>query len=376
MTENSDPWLLTPGPLTTSMSVKQAMLHDWGSRDTEFIRINQVVREQLVAIANAQDTHVCVPIQGSGTFAVEATLGTLIGPKDKALVLVNGAYGKRICKICEYHQCAYVMLETPENVPSDTLALNKMLGEDNDITHVVAVHCETTSGILNPIEDIASITARHRRKLIIDTMSAFGALPLDAKDTPFDAAIASSNKCFEGVPGMGFAIIRLESLQQCEGHSPSLSLDLYDQWVSMQGNGQWRFTPPTHVLMAFHQALLEHEQEGGVNGRGARYRNNCRILVNGMRELGFVTLLPDELQAPIIVTFCMPDDPEFDFQTFYDHLSEKGFVIYPGKLTVADSFRIGCIGRLGEEQMHTALERIRVTLDEMGVSSRAPADAV
>jgi len=375
MTEKSDPWLLTPGPLTTSMSVKRSMLHDWGSRDKEFIRINQAVREKLLAIANAQDAHVCVPVQGSGTFAVEATLGTLIGPKEKAVVLVNGAYGKRICKICEYHGREFVALETAENIPSDTQALDKILGDDNTITHVVAVHCETTSGILNPIHEIATITARHQRKLIIDTMSAFGALPLDAQQTPFDALVASSNKCLEGVPGMGFAIIKQDTLEHCKGNSPALSLDLYDQWVAMQGNGQWRFTPPTHVLMAFHQAIVEHEQEGGVSGRGARYQNNCHILVNGMRELGFVTLLPDELQAPIIVTFCMPNDPAFDFQTFYNRLSEQGFVIYPGKLTVADSFRIGCIGRLGEEQMHAALDAVRTTLKDMGVSNCTPAVA-
>ncbi|MDH3693744.1 MAG: 2-aminoethylphosphonate--pyruvate transaminase, partial [Gammaproteobacteria bacterium] len=248
MTEKPDPWLLTPGPLTTSISVKQAMLHDWGSRDKEFIRVNQEVREKLVNIANAGESHVCVPIQGSGTFAVEATLGTLIGPSDKALVLVNGAYGKRICKICEYHGLAFATLETAENIPSDTQTLDKMLGDDNAITHVAAVHCETTSGILNPIQDIAIVTARHQRKLIIDTMSAFGALPLDAKVTPFDALVASSNKCFEGVPGMGFAIIKQDTLERCKGNSTALSLDLYDQWVAMQGNGQWRFTPPTHVL--------------------------------------------------------------------------------------------------------------------------------
>ncbi len=375
MAQESDPWLLTPGPLTTSATVKHAMLHDWGSRDKDFICVNREMCEKLTAIANANETHVCVPLQGSGTFAVEATIGTLLGSNDKALVLVNGAYGKRICRICEYYDRAFVVLETPEDTPNDPQTLDEILGNDATITHVIAVHCETTSGILNPIEKIAAVTVRHQRKLIIDAMSAFGAIPLDAKQIPFDALVASSNKCFEGVPGMGFAILKQDTLERCKGHSPSLSLDLYDQWVAMQSNGQWRFTPPTHVLMAFHQAILEHEKEGGVAGREARYRNNCQTLVDGMRKLGFVTLLPDALQAPIIVTFHMPDDPAFDFQTFYDHLSEKGFVIYPGKLTVADSFRIGCIGRLGEEQMHQALDAIRTTLAEMGVSNCAPAKA-
>ena len=220
--------------------------------------------------------------------------------------------------------------------------------------------------------DVAEVTARHGRKLIIDAMSAFGAVPLDAREVPFDALVASSNKCIEGVPGVGFAIIRESSLKNCKGNAPSLTLDLYDQWQAMEKNAQWRFTPPTHVIVAFDQALREHEEEGGVAGRGARYRRNCKILVDGMRELGFETLLPDELQAPIIVTFHMPADPSFVFQTFYDYLGERGFVIYPGKLTVADSFRIGCIGRLGEEEMRGALVAVGESLAQMGVTQCGP----
>ncbi len=368
-----DPWLLTPGPLTTSATVKEAMLHDWGSRDHQFIDINAAVRQRLLAMAGAEDSHVCVPIQGSGTFAVEATLGTLMPRDGKAVILVNGAYGRRMATICDYYARAYVTLETAENVPSDSAALERALRDDPAITHVLAVHCETTSGILNPIEDIAAVTAAHGRALIIDAMSAFGAIALDARETAFDAVVASSNKCLEGVPGFGYAIIRRQALERCRGNAPSLSLDLYDQWTAMEANSQWRFTPPTHVIVAFHQALLEHEAEGGVAGRGSRYRRNCRILVEGMRKLGFVTLLPDALQAPIIVTFHMPADPKFDFQAFYDRLNERGYVIYPGKLTVADSFRIGCIGRLGEEQMQGAVETIRETLVEMGVTRCGPA---
>ncbi len=367
-----DPYLLTPGPLTTSPSIKQAMLHDWGSRDREFIEINRQVRRRLLALASAEQTHVCVPLQGSGTFSVEATVGTLVPADGKLIVLVNGAYGRRIAKICKYYGRTHVSVETPENVPNDIDALDKALAEDPRITHVAAVHCETTSGILNPIEKIAMVTARHGRGLIIDAMSAFGAIELDARKVPFDALVASSNKCLEGVPGMAFAIIRREAFERCQGNSPSLSLDLYDQWTSMEANGQWRFTPPTHVIVAFQQALEEHESEGGVAGRGARYRRNCEMLLKGMREMGFVSLLPDELQAPIIVTFHMPADPKFDFKTFYDQLNERGFVIYPGKLTVADSFRIGCIGRLGEAEMRGALAAIRETIAEMGVTHCDP----
>ncbi len=367
-----DPWLLTPGPLTTSLSVKQAMLHDWGSRDREFIAINRRVRDRLVALAGGEGSHVCVPLQGSGTFVVEAAVGTILPRDGKALILVNGAYGQRIARICDYYQRRYNILETPEDVPNDPTALDAALADDTDLSHVFVVHCETTSGILNPVAEVAEVTARHGRRLIIDAMSAFGAIPLDARRVPFDALVASSNKCFEGVPGVGFAILRESLLKDCKGNAPSLTLDLYDQWQTMEKNAQWRFTPPTHVIVAFDQALREHEEEGGVPGRGARYARNCKILVDGMRELGFETLLPDAIQAPIIVTFHMPADPSFVFQTFYDCLGERGFVIYPGKLTVADSFRIGCIGRLGEEEMRGALDAVRETLALMGVTHCGP----
>ena len=367
-----DPWLLTPGPLTTSLSVKQAMLHDWGSRDQEFIAINRRVRDRLVALAGGEGSHVCVPLQGSGTFVVEAAVGTILPRDGKALILVNGAYGQRIARICDYYQRRYNILETPEDVPNDPTALDAALADDTDLSHVFVVHCETTSGILNPVAEVAEVTARHGRRLIIDAMSAFGAIPLDARRVPFDALVASSNKCFEGVPGVGFAILRESLLKDCKGNAPSLTLDLYDQWQTMEKNAQWRFTPPTHVIVAFDQALREHEEEGGVPGRGARYARNCKILVDGMRELGFETLLPDAIQAPIIVTFHMPADPSFVFQTFYDCLGERGFVIYPGKLTVADSFRIGCIGRLGEEEMRGALDAVRETLALMGVTHCGP----
>ena len=374
MTETRrDPWLLTPGPLTTSRAVKEAMLHDWGSRDAEFIKLNARVRERLVELAGGGGTHVCVPLQGSGTFIVEAMIGTLVPRAGKLAVLVNGAYGARMVRMCEYLGRDRVVLETAEDTPVDPAALDAALASDAAISHVVVVHCETTSGILNPVEEIAAVTARRGRRLLVDAMSAFGALPLDAATTPYDALVASSNKCLEGVPGVGFAIIRRSALEASRGNASSLSLDLLDQWAAMEKTRQWRFTPPTHVLAALDQALAEHAAEGGVAGRGARYANNCRILVGGLRALGFETLLPDALQAPIIVTVRMPGDPKFNFEGFYDRLSRRGFVIYPGKLTVADSFRIGCIGRLGENEMRGVLRAIGEILAETGVTSCAPA---
>ena len=375
LSPTGDPWLLTPGPLTTSPEVKQAALHDYGSRDSHFIAVNRRIREALVEIAGGRDSHVCIPLQGSGTFVVEAMLGSFVPRDGKVLVLVNGAYGTRIVKICRVMGRDFVTQETPEDVPNDPEALERTLAGDPEITHVVAVHCETTSGILNPIEDIARITARHGRGFLIDAMSAFGAVPLDAREVPFDAVVASSNKCLEGTPGVGFCIARSEALAKTEGNSHSLSLDLYDQYMSMERNGQWRFTPPVQTILTFDRALQEFAAEGGVEGRGGRYRKNCRILVDGMRRLGFQTLLPDELQAPIIVTFHMPADPRFQFEAFYDGLRRRGYVIYPGKLTVAESFRIGCIGRLGEEEMRGALGAVEDLLSDMEVESCAPAAA-
>ncbi|MDP6263386.1 MAG: 2-aminoethylphosphonate--pyruvate transaminase [Rhodospirillales bacterium] len=367
-----EPWLLTPGPLTTTAETKKAMLHDWGSRDEEFNETNARVRRRLLAIAGAQDSHVCVTLQGSGTFIVEAAMATLIPRDGKSLVLINGAYGKRMAKILDYLGRSYVSQETPEDTPCDAGVLDQALAADPAITHVLVVHCETTSGLLNPVEAIAAVTAKHRRGLIIDSMSTFGALPLDVKSVPCDALMASTNKCLEGVPGMGFALIRRAAIEPAKGNAHSLSLDLYDQWTAMEKTRQWRFTPPTHVIAAFDKALDQFEAEGGVKGRGGRYADNCRILVDGMREMGFKTLLPDEIQAPIIVTFLTPADARFDFQVFYDSLKNRGYVIYPGKLTVADSFRIGCIGALSETEIRGALDAVRATIAEMGVADRAP----
>jgi 2-aminoethylphosphonate-pyruvate transaminase len=367
-----DPWLLTPGPLTTSATVKEAMLHDWGSRDSGFIALNNRMRQRLVALIGGGKEFTTVPMQGSGTFAVEAMLTSFVGPKEKLLILINGAYGKRMAKICDYARRAYAILEWAEDQPVDPAKLRQALADDPAITHVAVVHCETTSGILNPIAEVAEVVAAAGRKLLIDSMSAFGALPLEAKSVTFDAVAASSNKCIEGVPGLGFVLCRISALEKTKGNAGSLVLDLFEQWQNLEKTSQYRFTPPIHCIAAFDRALTEHEEEGGVAGRGGRYRNNHRILVEGMRALGFETLLPDRLQAPIIVTFHMPADPKFVFEQFYDKLRERGFVIYPGKLTVADSFRIGCIGRLGEAEMKAFLAAAKDVMKELGVDSGRP----
>jgi 2-aminoethylphosphonate-pyruvate transaminase len=343
------------------------MVHDWGSRDEGFLAINKSVLEQLPVVVNASETHVTVPMQGSGTFAVEAMLTTFIPPTGKVLLLVNGAYGRRAKKICEIAGRATQVHETPEDTPPDLDKVEDVLRTDPSITHVFAVHCETTSGILNPIAEIGTVVERYGRKLLIDAMSAFGALPLDATATSFDALVASSNKCIEGVPGLGFVLCQEAALAETKGNATTLTLDLNDQWQNLRRTGQYRFTPPIQVIVSFHKALEEFWAEGGQIGRARRYAENCRVLRDGMGRLGFEPLLPERLQAPIIVTFHMPKDAKFVFEGFYDKLKERGYVIYPGKLTVAESFRIGCIGKLTAEHMRGALAAVAEVLAELGV---------
>lgn len=371
-----EPYLLTPGPLTTAFEVKEAMLRDWGSRDYDFRDMTAEIQTRLLAMAgDTAGEYDCVLVQGSGTFSVEAMCGSFLPTNSKTLVLINGAYGKRIVKILEYLGRDFVVIEKGEYLPSRGCDVTSALIADPLITHVVVVHCETSSGILNPLKEISDAVMACGRKLLVDSMSAFGALPLDVGDIPYTAMVSSANKCIEGVPGFGFVIARKDELEAAKGVSRSLSLDLHDQWASMKATQQWRFTPPTHVLAAFLKALQMHEEEGGVEGRCARYTRNRDTLVHGMRLLGFETLLRDELMAPIIVTFFNPAHPNFDFNAFYEGLAKRGFVIYPGKLTVADSFRIGCIGQLDEHVMHKVIEAASEVLAELGVDDAAPSQS-
>ncbi|MCP5197073.1 MAG: 2-aminoethylphosphonate--pyruvate transaminase [Gammaproteobacteria bacterium] len=367
-----EPYLLTPGPLTTSPTTKQAMLRDWGSWDNDFNDLTASICWRLLRVAHAEERFVCVPLQGSGTYAVEATLATLIPRDGKALVLMNGAYGQRMAKILRYLGRSFMTLDMGDYLPPSPARVDKMLADDPTITHVALVYCETSSGILNPVEAIAEIVAQRGRRLLIDAMSAFGALPLDARAWPFDAVVASANKCFEGVPGFGFTLIDRQILEQCAGNAHSLSLDLYDQWAYMERTRQWRFTPPTHTVAAFAQALVEYEAEGGAIGRLARYTANRDLLVAGMRAMGFQTLLADRWLSPIIVTFHAPGDPRFDFPTFYGLIKEQGFIIYPGKLTAVESFRVGCIGQLFAEQMQGVLAAVHTALDALGIADGTP----
>ena len=364
-----DPILLTPGPLTTSLQTKSAMLRDWGSWDASFNAVTATVRKQLLDIISGHDTHVCVPMQGSGTFSIEAAVNTLLPRNGHMLVLINGAYGKRMARLVDMMGRKVSVFETAEDVPTTAQDVERLLAKDKSITHVGLIHCETSTGLLNPMADIAKVVAHHGKGLIIDAMSSFGALEINAQKIPFDAVIAASGKCIEGPPGMGFVLVRKNVLEKCAGNSLSLSLDLYDQWVYMEKTTQWRFTPPTHIVVAFHEALSQFFAEGGQVARLARYTKNYETLIAGMNELGLRPFLKPEIQAPIIVTIHAPTDPKYNFKDFYERVRDKGFILYPGKLTQAETFRVGCIGAIGAQEMRLAVHAVRDTLDEMGIQN-------
>lgn len=368
-----EPYLLTPGPLTTAYSVKQAMLRDWGSWDGDFRAMTADLRRRLLALTgDTKDEFDCVPMQGSGSFCVEAMLGSFVPKDGKVLVLANGAYGLRAAQTMQYLGRAYTLVDKGDYLPPRGDEVAAALDADPAITHVVVIHCETSSGILNPVAEIAEAVYAKGRKLLIDSMSAFGAILLDVNEIRYEAMVSSANKCIEGVPGFGFVIARKTEFEAAKGRSHSLSLDVHAQWAAMEKTGQWRFTPPTHVVAAFLEALRIHEAEGGVAGRGARYATNRDVMVAGMRELGFETLLSDRWLSPIIVTFFCPAHTNFQFQRFYELMKDKGFIIYPGKLTVVESFRVGCIGRMDEHVMRRVVEAARQSLADMDVPDAAP----
>jgi 2-aminoethylphosphonate-pyruvate transaminase len=367
------PYLLTPGPLTTSRTVKLAMLADWGSRDVEFRKIVGNIRKRVLQLANCDGSYECVIMQGSGTFAIEAALGSLCPDKRrKTLVVANGAYGDRAAQILERIGRPYLKIDKGDSAVPTVEEVVTMLDADKSISHVWMVHCETTSGIVNPIEEIGQAVKSHDKVFMVDAMSSFGALPLHMAALNMDVMVSSSNKCLEGVPGFSYAVLKRDLLEASAGASHSVVLDLFEQWRGLETNGQFRFTPPTHALVAFDQALKEHEQQGGVEGRGLRYTRNAHALVAGMAEIGFSTLLDENLAGPIIQTFLTPADPNFHFEKFYEALRVRGFTIYPGKLTKRPSFRIGTIGQIDERVIAAALQAIRDVVAEMGVKDFTP----
>jgi len=357
--------LLTPGPLSTTPTVKEVMLRDWCTWDTEYNDIVQDIRRRLVELATVHHraAYTSVLMQGSGTFCVEATLGTAIPADGKVLVVANGAYGERMATIAGRLRIPHGVMRNQETVPPDPSQVRDLLGGDPSITHVALVHCETTTGILNPLEEIAAVVRESGRSFIVDAMSSFGGIPMDIGDLGIDFIVSSANKCIQGVPGFGFVIARRSALEKCEGRARSLSLDLYDQWRTMEKEGgKWRFTSPTHVVRAFAQALTELDGEGGVAARNARYRANHAELLRGMGRLGFRCLLDENLQSPIITSFLEPSASGYSFPRFYEDLKARGFVIYPGKVSRASTFRMGTIGDITPSTIRSLIDAVKDTM--------------
>jgi len=365
--------LLTPGPLTTTLRTKLAMLRDWGSWDADFNAVTASLRSRLLDIVHGHDSHVLVPLQGSGTFSVEAAVATVVPRDGHVLVLDNGAYCKRAARLTQMMGRRATVLPFAEDEPVSAAALDAKLAADPSITHAILIHCETGTGVANPLAEVAAVCERRSVGLIVDAMSSFAALPIDARQVRFDALVAASGKCLEGVPGMGFVFLRKAILDGCAGNSQSLAMDLHDQHVYMEKTTQWRFTPPTHVMVALSEAVTQFVEEGGQPARLARYIDNCRTLVDGMAQLGFKPFLRPEVQAPIIVTFHAPSDSRYDFKRFYAAAKARGFILYPGKLTQVETFRVGCIGAIGRNEMQQAVNAVADTLREMGIASGAPA---
>ena len=353
--------LLTPGPLSTTKTVKAAMLKDWCTWDNDYNMVVQEIRHKLVHYAtNNVAQYTSVLMQGSGTFAVEAMIGSAVPRTGKLLCIANGAYGNRIVQIANILGIDNIVQDSTELGQINLQLVEKNLSENPNITHVIVVHCETTTGMLNPIDEISKIVKSYQKVFMVDAMSSFGGIAMDIDTLQIDYLVSSANKCIQGVPGFGFVIAKTEELKKCKGNARSLSLDLYDQWQVMEkSNGKWRYTSPTHVVRAFYQALLELEEEGGPVAREKRYRTNQKILVKGMRDLGFETVLPDDCHSPIITGFVSPTDESYSFNGFYQTIKKEGFVIYPGKVTNLESFRIGNIGDVHPLDIERLLEVIK-----------------
>ena len=343
--------LLTPGPLTTTDSVKREMMVDHCTWDNDYKVITQKIRAELLDFAHVSpEEYTAVLMQGSGTFGVESAITSSVGKDGKVLILSNGAYGERQEDICKHAGLNYRIERFHYNETPNAETAAQILKDDPAITHVSMVHSETTSGILNDIESVAKVVKAAGKVFIVDAMSSFGGVEIPVADWGIDFIISSANKCIQGVPGFSFIICRLDELKKCEGKAVSLSLDLYDQWKGMF-DGKWRFTSPTHVVLAFAKAIEEMKAEGGIPARSKRYVENNKLLISEMRKLGFETYIDDDRQGPIITTFFYPENCNYTFKEMYEFIKARGYAIYPGKVTEAETFRIGNIGEIYKEDI-------------------------
>ena len=371
----SDPLLLTPGPVSVSHSTKAVMMKDRASGGEEFHADLTLARDYMVKLVGGGAAYTAIPLPGSATYANEAVIATLVPPGGKLLIHSNGVYGDRLIEICAHNQVAHSVIRTPPFTPSTGAQFEAAMLADPAISHVMVVHCETSTGVLNPLEELAALCKKHSKGLLIDAVASFGAIPLDAKALGFQAVTVSSNKCMQSVPGIGWSVVQRTALENAKGNCRTLVLDLWDQNQHMDRTASFRFTPPTQVLAAFAQACREHQAEGGTPARLARYRASWRRLVDGMRQMGFVTVVPDAFASPIVATFHNPDDPAFSFDMLFQGMKARGFIIFPGRLALADTFRIACMGTVTEQDIGEAMEAVAEVMAEMGVSAKGRAAA-
>ena len=360
--------LLNPGPATTTDSVKLAqVVPDICPREQKFGELMRSVADDLTAIAGGGAEYASVLFGGSGTAAMDAVINSVIPPEKKILIINNGAYGERMVKIAQAYRIGYIELRFPWDELPDIGKIEAALQQDAEIAVVGMVHHETTTGLLNPIQDIGALVRQYNKLFVVDTISSFAGIPLDIKACNIDFMMSTSNKCLQGMAGIAFVICRIAELERIQS-SPrrSFYLSLYDQYAYFERNLQMRFTPPVQTMYALRQAIDEFLAEG-MEQRYARYTRNWHVLRKGMQELGFRILTQPEQESHILITVEYPDSPAFDFDVLHDRLYERGITIYPGKTGKKDTFRLANMGAITEEDIQYFLGSLREILIELNI---------
>lgn len=369
--------LLIPGPVTTHPSVRAAAAQDYAPWDLDFRDLLAMVRERVLAIAGGQPgQHAVLPLQGCGHFAMEAAFRTFVAPGGTILVPLTGHYADRLVKLAIECGRRVVTLPVPPTERTDPAAVAAALAANPDISHLAIVYSETATGIVHDAISLAEAADRAGRRVLIDAVSAFGAMPLDMSRLPMvDSATFTSNKCIEGLPGVALTVARVDSLKAGAGRAGSWSLDLADVYAHGErvGRGTHRFTPAAQSIAAFAVALDRFDAEGGQPARLERYTANMRVIYDGALSLGLQPCLPPAMQGPIVVNVIAPSDPAWNLQAFVDNLKRRGILISNFYNTAEPSFRIGCIGAITPDDMRSAVRAIDEAMTELGLHSRRAA---
>ena len=363
--------LLIPGPVRTHPDVRAAMAADIAPWDNDFRPVYAGIRERVRAVAGGvEGEHATLPLQGCGHFILEAAVRTFVPPGRKLLVPMNGAYAERAARLVREAGREVVALPGKDTRPVTAAEVGAALERDPGIGHVLMVHHETGSGIVNDPAAIGPVVRAAGHRMILDSVSAFGALPFSLRDHPeCDAVIFTSGKCLEGMPGIGFAVARIDRVLASAGNAGSWSFDLHDVYAHAlrTGWGSFRFTPPVQALCAFAVALDLYAREGGQPARLARYAENARVLYDGVLNLGLRPYLERRHQGPVIVTVHQPAHPAWALQRFVDELKARGVLISNFSNTEAPTFRVGCIGAVAPAEMRGAVAAMGEALEAMGV---------